>query len=427
MANLCEFGKCFNLNTLRYGSPAHGGWGIVRMGHLVPQCYELFVCPFACGRHGALSSILQGRKDRVSYLYIDEADIISGSYEDLIFEACEELLEVLRERKKYPKVLMVVTSCIDDLMGTDCDKLEEELEKRFLDVKFIFGHMNPITLDKKTPPGITMQNKIYSLLNKTDLSDEGVNIIGNLTPLVTENELFGVLKSLRFDTIRHISNFKTFDGFQNMAKSKLNVLISPKAKMACELMEKNLKIPYIELYNSYNPENILQNYEKFSDYMGNRLKFDFEIEINNLDKTIRELKNILKDFPIVLDEEAVLFPYEFSDFLLQNGFNVKKIFATSPKLTDIDYFNNIKKRYKDVELIIPYNPKQRFAPEKLEECVSIGLESGYLTSSFHNVGLCGEDGLYGFFGLNYILEKILDSYKNKTDLKENIERAGLVV
>ena len=59
--------------------------------------------------------------------------------------------------------------------------------------------------------------------------------------------------------------------------------------------------------------------------------------------------------------------------------------------------------------------------------MSIGLESGYLTSSFHNVGLCGEDGLYGFFGLNYILEKILDSYKNKTDLKENIERAGLVV
>ena len=145
-----------------------------------------------------------------------------------------------------------------------------------------------------------------------------------------------------------------------MAKSKLNVLISPKAKMACELMEKNLKIPYIELYNSYNPENILQNYEKFSDYMGNRLKFDFEIEINNLDKTIRKLKNILKDFPIVLDEEAVLFPYEFSDFLLQNGFNVKKIFATSPKLTDIDYFNNIKKRYKDVKLIIPYNPKQKF-------------------------------------------------------------------
>ena len=97
------------------------------------------------------------------------------------------------------------------------------------------------------------------------------------------------------------------------------------------------------------------------------------------------------------------------------------------KRINIDYFNNIKKRYKDVKLIIPYNPKQRFAPEKLEECVSIGLESGYLTSSFHNVSLCGEDELYGFFELNYILKKILDSYKNKTDLKENIERAGLVV
>ena len=47
-----------------------------------------------------------------------------------------------------------------------------------------------------------MQNKIYSLLNKTDLFDEGVNIIGNLMPLITENELFGVLKSLGFDNIR---------------------------------------------------------------------------------------------------------------------------------------------------------------------------------------------------------------------------------
>ena len=58
------------------------------MGMLVPESYQLFVCPFACGRHGAIGAIKQGLKDRLSYLYIDETDIVSGSYEELIVEAC---------------------------------------------------------------------------------------------------------------------------------------------------------------------------------------------------------------------------------------------------------------------------------------------------------------------------------------------------
>ena len=63
-------------SSLHYCSPAHGGWGIVRVGMLIPESYQLFVCPSACGRHGALGAVKQGNKKRLSYLYIDEADII---------------------------------------------------------------------------------------------------------------------------------------------------------------------------------------------------------------------------------------------------------------------------------------------------------------------------------------------------------------
>ena len=71
---------------------------------------------FACGRHGALGGALNGIKDKVSYVYIDESDIVSGGYEELIPNAVDELFEFLEKR---PRVLLLFVSCLDDLLGTD--------------------------------------------------------------------------------------------------------------------------------------------------------------------------------------------------------------------------------------------------------------------------------------------------------------------
>lgn len=57
---MCDCGNRFEHDTLHYSSPAHGGWGVVRTVMLVPESYRLFVCPFACGRHGAIGVAYQG-------------------------------------------------------------------------------------------------------------------------------------------------------------------------------------------------------------------------------------------------------------------------------------------------------------------------------------------------------------------------------
>ena len=88
--NCCDF-----KNTLHYVSPAHGGWGVIRIAALVPESHQLFVSPFACGRHGALGGALNGIKDEVSYVYIDESDIVSGGYEELIPNAVDEMFEFI--------------------------------------------------------------------------------------------------------------------------------------------------------------------------------------------------------------------------------------------------------------------------------------------------------------------------------------------
>ena len=118
--------KCCFENTLHYSSPGHGDWGVVRIGMLAPQSIQLFVCPSACGRHGAIGAMMHGLKERLHYLYLSQSDIIDG-YDDLIPDAVEQVLE---ESDPYPAVIFIFVSCLDDLIGTDHGALLEKLHVR---------------------------------------------------------------------------------------------------------------------------------------------------------------------------------------------------------------------------------------------------------------------------------------------------------
>ena len=101
--------------SLHYCSPAHGGWGPIRMTQLVPESQLLFCCPSACFRHGALGAFQHGYKNRMAYLYLTREDIIRG-YDDILLEGAEEYLCRLEGRLK---VLFLFVSCLDDFIGTD--------------------------------------------------------------------------------------------------------------------------------------------------------------------------------------------------------------------------------------------------------------------------------------------------------------------
>ena len=177
--------NCFE-STLCYTAPSHGDWGIVRIAALVPETHLLFVSPSACGRHGALGALQHGFKDRVSYLAITSEDIIAG-YDGLVEEAVSELL---RRKNPRPRAVLIFVSCLDDLIGTDLNSLCQRLHAAHPDVEFQPAHMNPITLDSKKPPMVTTQAAMYSFLRRTEVHDQGINLLGNLDALDPGCELF---------------------------------------------------------------------------------------------------------------------------------------------------------------------------------------------------------------------------------------------
>ena len=104
-------------NGLSYFIPHHGR---AKISLRVPESHRLNVCPAACGRRVGLRALKNGEAGRQSFLYITEADVISGDYENMIGDAVAELLEVL---SPVPRAFLIYVNCIDDFLGTDEETL----------------------------------------------------------------------------------------------------------------------------------------------------------------------------------------------------------------------------------------------------------------------------------------------------------------
>ena len=414
--------KLFN-DTVHYCSPAHGGWGVVRVAMLVPESYQLFVCPSACGRHGALGAIEHGNKERLSYLYIDEADIVSGSYEDLILEGVDVLLEALEEQ---PKSLFIFVSCLDDLLGTDHVAILDVLNKKY-PIKFQVGHMNPITTGSKTPPPVTLQRKMYELVEGNGEKAEILNLLGNFVPLDENNELFNVLNQLGIKEVKHISEQKTFKEFEQMGESKYNLVLRPEAKVAADDMKRHHNVDYRFLPVSYDMEVVAEQYKEIIEFINKDVAVDFTAMHEETKACIEKAKEAIGDFPIVIGHSAICRPYNLAKALISYGFNVQKIYADEVASFEKESYEWLKENAPQLKIISAINHNRINRVEDEQDCIAIGYNAAYIEKSKHVVDLIQDEHMFGYRGIEKLMEMMTKCYLEPMALKEIIEKYGLVV
>ena len=428
MSKNCD---CFN-KTLCYSSPAHGGWGMVRVGMSVPESFQIFFSPPACGRHGAVSAVFHKFRNRLAYYFLDEKDVVSGGYEQQIFKVVDV---VLKRLEKKPKAMLLFVTCIDDLMGTDLEALTLELNERFSNIDFVFCHMNPIREDSKLPPGQNIQHQIYTLLKKKNLKNDSINCIGNLLPIDKECEIYTVLKCMGIDNVNHIMKCNNYNDFQDMASSKYNFLIEPNGLAAVNMMEKDLGIPYEDMCVSFDLNIIDKQYEKMLELFSEKISEKNRLEINGIlsnmklqaYQEIEKTKELIGDLPIYIDLSAIMRPYQLAWFLYKNGFNIKGIFSEKPSKAEHEAWKNIINNCPDIKIMTPQNPKTMLRNDEMENALSIGFEAAYITQSKYVLNLFNDEGMFGYYGVIKLMKMIRSCYENPVGLKDLIESYGLVV
>lgn len=409
---------------LQYSTPALGGWGTMRTCMLVPECHVLYAIPFACGRHGSIAAYMHGIKDRLSCLFLKEEELVSGGYEERLVQAVDEILIVLQKR---PKAFVIVVSCIDDLLGTDHDAILQILRENHPDIRFAFGHMNPISKGGKTPPALNMQRTMYGLLEKDGSEIKNmVNLIGNQVRPEAECELFSLLRKMGVEQVAHISDYSDFDEWQEMAHGRLNLLLSKAGKLAAEDMKKRFGIPAIEMRATYNPDLIMERYQQIADILGTDLPKEVDEYYNRAVEKIKLASEYFQGVKIVVSNACTASPFDLAGMLKKFGFQVVEVMAEE---VESDQRNQtwFRETYPDVRISLSTHHSGVLREPETEQIIALGMQAGYITGSRHVVTLSKDEGLFGFHGIERMMDMMIDAWQNEVDLKQKIRESGLVV
>jgi len=408
--------------NLCYCNPAHGGWGIIRVAALIPGSYLLFVCPSACFRHGALGAIQHNYKDRISYLYIDQSDIVEG-YDQEILDGVDELL--MRTEKEI-KLLFIYVSCLDDFIGTDMEKVTAILGKRYPDILFRAGHMNPIASSTKMPPAVTTFDAMLSVLPDWKELDDGVTIWGNFVGIPEDNEMIRMLKHSG-RPVRQISSCSTFSEYEEMSHSGKSIVIKPFVRYALSRLEKRTGAAHMEMPICYDIDIVAQEYQELFAFLGKDDREEFEDDRFLCEQAIHHAVEEVADVPVFVSDSATVFPLSLAVALLKYGFRVTRVYLSEVVGPDQKYADILLSEYPQVEIIQGDHPDSVFRAETETLALAVGEEAAYLSQARYVADISSDEGLFGYQGIRILMDTMRMAMKEKADIRKLIDEYGGIV
>ena len=191
-------------------------------------------------------------------------------------------------------------------------------------------------------------------------------------------------------------------------------------------MNRKLQIPYEKALVAFRPENIRANYERIARKLGTECP-DLDEYEDEARKELEITREYLNDAPLILDQEAITRPFEFSRCLLEAGFNVKRVYSQQLIPADKEDYEWVMENYPEIEVRQPQNPKATVEEKVSEDCIAVGYSAGYITGAKHVVDIGGQNGLYGYKGLVELLGRIREAKDKVADLKQILDDAVLIV
>lgn len=404
-------------HTLEYSSAARGPWNIAHTGMLIPEAHEIFVCAQGCLRGVVLTAAEMGHIDRFSNIFVQEDAVLNGDMENLIIDGVADILAKLRYT---PRAILLYTSCVHHFINCDLDYVYRTLRQNFPHIDFIDCYMNPIMRNSGMTPEELMAQKMYSLWHARELNEKNINLIANNIPTDKSCELYALAQENGFN-LREIHDCHTYDEYQAMADGKLNIVFRRAALPGAEYFKETYDQDYLYLPCSYNYDEMLALLQTFADYLKITLP-DYSHYRDLIAQKLAELKTLIGDTPIMLDYTVSAKYLSLARLLLENGFNVTRIYTDSFNEDNEQDFYFIKEHFPHVEINATLNFKMRFIPRSSSvKTLAIGQKAAYFNDTPYFVNTVENSGFYGFSGIIKMLDLIIDAYNEPKDTKKLVQ------
>ena len=406
---------------LEYASPARGTWNIVHTGMLIPEAHEIFVCAASCLRGVVLTAAEMGASHRFSTVEIRENNLLDGDMEYHVIDGVSDIIEKLPQK---PPVVLVYTSCVHHFAGCDLGMIYETLRDRFPDIDFVDCYMNPIMRKSGLTPDQLMRSRLYFPLKKRPIQKGSVSIIGNDLPSNEDNDLMVLLKENGFK-IHEITSCKTYEAYQEMAESEFNICYYPAAVAGCKMLSQRLGSTSIYVPFSFDFDEIDAGFGALAQQLNISLP-DSAANRKACEDALQETLALAGSTPIAIDYTFCPRPLGLAKLLLDNGFNVERVYLDVVTGEEKKTFESLQADYPNLLLFPTVHASMRFlARKEPSHYLAIGQKAAHFLNTSHFVNVVEGGGMLGYQAVLKTLALMREAFLEEKDTRNLIQVKGM--
>ena len=281
----------------------------------------------------------QKGNDSVYSIALKEKDVVFGAQKK-VEKAIKQIIEI-----ENPDAIMIVTTCVPELIGEDYSSIEYSLSEE-VDIPIFVVNTEHFKCNSHIPGMTRALKSLGSSMSKSEIQD-GVNILGHRQAEVEKTELVKILKdnNIKINTV--IPSKCDIEDIKNASSAKLNIVTDMIALDLAKYMKQKFDIDYIYFDKHMNKEIIFKNYEKLGEILGINLNEKLTEERKMYDELSLSLSEILKDKKLIYGNTPMM-AFETVDFLSDLG--------TIPLFVQVRELYEQDKVFKENLIKKGYNP-----------------------------------------------------------------------
>ena len=426
---------------LEFNPPVHETWNIVHIGMLMPQAHQIYICSDNCMRGVVMTAAEMNAIERFSCVVLEEKDMHSGNLEEITLEGVSDvLLKIRRKRGEegLPKAVLVFPVCLHHFMGCDLGYVYKELEKRFPQIVFIKGWMDPIMQKTGPSPDMKLRKAMMDILMPYEEKNGLSALIGDIYALDPESDLMRLIRAAdeargTVSTPLQIQDCETLKEYQALSGREVLITRSPMSAVsvrqtARRLDCKGLYLPAVMDYAGIRKE--LETAAEALCITSEQAGISFEQEETLCEDALQHLRDVVGDTPIAIDYIAVQRPLGFARLLLERGFAVREVYLDAVSPEEENDFLWLKENRGEVLLCSTIHVKGRLLhagaiDSEHSGFLAVGPKAAWFCGTEHFVNLVDYGGMWGYSGIRKMASLMEDAFENAKDTKDLVPRKGL--
>lgn len=238
-----------------------------------------------------LSDRYGGINGRCVSVVLNSHDVTFGSAESM-HKAFKEIVAEYR-----PKCVMLVTTCVIEVIGDDYDAIAEELTKQY-SIPVMAVHTEHFKCEDHFP-GFERAITACQSIMQPQKCDGSVNVLGQRFGDFADTELYALLTKSGVKIGVQLPSGCTSDDIRRAPAAKINIVVNDIALPLAQAMQEQYNIPYVYFNRFAAPEKILQAYQHLFAYLELSLLAEVNAKFDECKALEQEILPVVQGVPYI--------------------------------------------------------------------------------------------------------------------------------